>query len=330
MDISVIIPLYRAEQYIENCLRSLLAQTIIDRMEIIVVDDCGGDRSLEIVQKIIDNWKNGNHIYIVRMNRNSGAWAARNRGIECAKGRYVGFCDADDWVEPDMYERLMLESDRYDADFGFCMTERDYNDGSKKILKQLITVSTEFDAVLKRKFLVKGAAYFSTGLYSRKFLIDNGIMFPNSKFSEDSYFWWMVIMHANRVAVVNEIGYHYRIQNASVSRTPDTNKPFIKQLVNSKLLRVLKERGMYEDFKEELDFLYIKKGFLIPLITEAIINDKPRYIRFFNSLEEEGIDVCKNSYFRKDFAVRLLYFMFNCLPSVTTHLLKLKYKQDPF
>ena len=329
MDISVIIPLYKAREYIEACLKSLLEQTIIDQMEIIVVDDCGKDGSVDVLQIIQKQHTKGSCIRLVQMEHNQGAWAARNRGIECANGRYIGFCDADDWVDKQMYERLLAEAEVYNADFAVCNVMKVYeNNGKSVTLNHPIRHSAVMDDELKKKFFVEGKALFSTAIYSKKLLDDNNIRFPNAKFSEDSCFWWMVVMHTRRIAVVDQVGYYYRIQQSSVSRRPDPDKAFIKLRVHNELMQLFSHQNLYKPFKDELDYMYIKKALLIPLITEAINSNKPRIGELLTRSEVK--DIVSNKYFKTDRKKQLLYFMFQKCPTLLSLALKLRYKHDPF
>ena len=108
--LSVIIPMYGVEKYIGRCAESLFAQTLED-VEFIFIDDCTPDRSVEILQEVIDrnqprfagmNWI----VRIEHMPTNGGQAAVRRHGVEVATGDYLIHCDSDDWVEPDAYKRM--------------------------------------------------------------------------------------------------------------------------------------------------------------------------------------------------------------------------------
>jgi glycosyltransferase involved in cell wall biosynthesis len=116
--VSVIVPFYKVEKYIEKCASSLLQQTL-DDMEFIFVDDCGEDNSANILKKVIEQYPNRD-VKVVKMKRNSGVSAARACGIEMAQGEYIGFCDSDDWMESDMYRTLYNEAIKVHADIVGC------------------------------------------------------------------------------------------------------------------------------------------------------------------------------------------------------------------
>lgn len=331
MKLSVIVPLYNAEQYVRICLESLLAQTIIDGMEIIVVDDRGTDRSVEIVRDIINNHPRGSHIRLLETPQNSGAWAARNIGLDEAEGEYIGFTDADDWVEPDMFERLYNEAERLEADWAYCYGQKEYENGDEsEVLEPEVTESCELDERVKKDMFVNGVAYFWTAIYNRTFLKVNHIEFPEGKFSEDSYFWWMVVMYSEQLGVVPYVGYHYRIQPNSVSKRPDPEKAHLKQQMYSNLLSYFRGKGLYRIYQKELDYLYIKKGFLIPLLIEAINKQKPDLRAIRRQRHSDEVSLVGNKYLNRDPRGLFLTLAFRIAPRLTARLLKMKYKTDPF
>ena len=107
-DISIIIPVYGVEDYIEECLRSVMAQKAVDKIsvECIVVDDCGPDKSIDIAERIIDSYNGPIDFKIIRRKKNGGLSAARNSGIHEAAGEYLYFLDSDDYISPDCISRL--------------------------------------------------------------------------------------------------------------------------------------------------------------------------------------------------------------------------------
>ncbi|MCQ2329691.1 MAG: glycosyltransferase [Paludibacteraceae bacterium] len=330
MKISVIVPVYKAEKYIEECLLSLLSQTMIDDMEIIAVDDHGNDCSMAIVEGLKNNHEKGSHIVTVATVQNSGAWAARNLGMEIANGEYIGFCDADDWVEKEMYEKLYNEAQSTQSDWSFCNGQKVFEDNRTHKLKQYTFKSTDFDENTRKKMMTQGVAYFWTAIYKSSFLKGYNICFPNGKFSEDSYFWWVATVLSERVGCLDYNGYNYRIQPNSVSKRPDAQKAQIKQEIYSKLIAYFKETGYYERYQEELDFLYIKKGYLIPLMIEAINKTAPDLKQIDNKRKSDKINLWRNRYLYRDLKTIVLAVAFRCFPKTICALLRSKYETDIF
>ena len=106
-EISVIVPVYNAERYIKTCINSLLSQTVREFMEVIFVDDGSTDSSGNIIGKSVSENENFSVYHI----KHSGVYHARNTGIEMAKGKYIAFIDADDYIESDYFESLLKEFD---------------------------------------------------------------------------------------------------------------------------------------------------------------------------------------------------------------------------
>lgn len=330
--ISIIVPVYKAMPYLEHCLESLLSQTVIDIIEILCVDDCGGDDSVDYIHKLQKNHTHGNHIKLFSMSSNSGASAARNFGLSKAQGLYVGFVDADDWCELDMYEKLYHSIEQSSVDWGYCLAQKEYEDGGSKVLLQPDIKNGTIPDDIRKRLLVKGVAYFWTGLYRREFLNINSITFPDGKFSEDSYFWWIVVMYSSSIIFVEEVGYHYVIQGNSVSKRPDPTKSEQKQEMYRKLIFRLRDAKLYDKYKKELDFLYVKKGLLIPMIIKAINHidaTSESYNEMINNALEIGVDL-DNSYIRRNLKIRLLLNMFIICPILLSKIFRIKYKQDPF
>lgn len=118
MRVSVIIPVYRVEKYIERCARSLFEQTLAE-MEFIFVDDCGGDNSISILESVATEYPKC-QVRIIKQSCNQGVSAARDAGIAVAMGEYIGFCDSDDWAESTMFENLYKAAIINSADIVGC------------------------------------------------------------------------------------------------------------------------------------------------------------------------------------------------------------------
>ena len=113
--LSVVIPAYNVEKYIERCITSVLKQKLKD-IEIIVIDDGSKDKTADICKKLSQDNKN----IIFKRVENGGCSAARNLGISMAKGKYIAFLDSDDWVEEDMYLNMVKELEKNQADIVIC------------------------------------------------------------------------------------------------------------------------------------------------------------------------------------------------------------------
>lgn len=308
--ISVIIPVYNAEKFICKCLNSLLNQTLKD-IEIIVVDDKGSDNSMQLVQELKDNTDIEGIIKVLEMQHNSGAAAARNFGLQNANGEYVAFMDSDDWCEPDMYKTLYTVALENNCDWCYGNIVKDYPNGGSIKLSQPRVSSGILTPEIRRVMLTRFVSFFTTAIYRRSFLKNNNIEFPLYRFSEDSFFVWMVVMHAQRFAAVDKVFYHYNVQPNSVTNVYDSTKYQQKIDVFTLLIKQLREKQLYDAYKEELDYMCIKKGFIIPLTICAIYSDvdfSEQMNDIFRKMEKLIPDYKKNSYLRKNLPLRLLLF----------------------
>ena len=214
--ISVISPVYNVSPYLVRCMDALCGQTLRE-IEVLFVDDRGTDNSVEIIRNYItayglkENWR------VITMPENGGPGAARNIGIQEAKGEYIAFVDADDWAEPMMFEVLYNAAKAANADLSAGATSWDYLDGHHTIAVNPY-VGTGILNKSKRRFLLRHYVSNFTGmLFRRDWLIRNGISFPAARSGEDSSFMGQCYLVAERIAQCDEPFYHYLIHAYSIS-----------------------------------------------------------------------------------------------------------------
>lgn len=137
--VSIIIPVYGVEKYIERCIRSLFEQTLRD-IEYIFIDDCTPDKSVEILKRVLEEYpQRKSQVVIHRMEKNSGQAAVRKWGMLNATGEYVIHCDSDDWVDVHMYEEMYNKAIEEDADVvvcDFCSTDCENEQYSKGLISK--------------------------------------------------------------------------------------------------------------------------------------------------------------------------------------------------
>jgi glycosyltransferase involved in cell wall biosynthesis len=218
-DISIIVTAYNIEDYIEQCLDSVAAQTLGD-IEVLVVDDGSTDST---PQKIVEFCAADPRFLPVLLPDNSpgGVATAANAGIDRATAPWVGFVDGDDYVEPTMFERLLSAAAKCDADLAMC----DYQevvDGSGERRDpadahrwaELAASCYQLD-VQARKLFLRFIAVPWRKLYRRSLLEDNAIRFPVSDgFYEDNPFHWFAVISARSMAVVPEVLCYHRVSRS--------------------------------------------------------------------------------------------------------------------
>lgn len=133
--VSVCVPVYKVEKYIERCARSLFEQTVADGIEFIFVDDCSPDRSIEILKHVLEQYPGRkSQVRIVRHEVNKGLLEARQTAIGVASGDYIIHCDSDDGVDPDLYERMMAEADAGSLDVVVAPIRMIWDSGNEKVV----------------------------------------------------------------------------------------------------------------------------------------------------------------------------------------------------
>ena len=203
--VTVIIPVYKAEKYIERCIESITAQTY-GNLEIILIDDDSPDNC----PQICDDWaKRDSRVKVLHI-ENKGAANARNQGLKIATGDYIGFVDSDDYIDNDMYDYLVSLLENNDADISVCSYQiNDTDRGGESV-----SVLDHPDA-LKR--VVTGDYMYGVlwnKLYKRALIED--LEMPDLKYCEDLVFNYFVFKNAAKVAVGGLKPYHY-FQNTGSS-----------------------------------------------------------------------------------------------------------------
>ncbi len=213
--ISVIIPIYNVEKYINECLDSILSQSLVE-IEIICVDDCGSDNSIKIVNKYAEN---DPRIIIVSHKINSGLGAARNTGMSQAKGEYIGFVDSDDYILSNFYYELYSEAKKYDADIvqsTITLLHEHNNTFEPYGYNNLII---DFDS--RQKKLCQLDIYYNSGMcwnkiYRTNLIRKEKILFPESLYWEDNPFVIKAAFYANKIIPKSNTSYIYRQRKGSI------------------------------------------------------------------------------------------------------------------
>ena len=249
--ISIIIPAYNAESFIEACLQSLLAQTH-ENIELIVVNDGSTDKTGEIAEE----WSQKDARIRVLHQENQGVSAARNAGLEMAKGDYIGILDADDSVENDMYEFLYRNLEKYEADISHCgfelvkpeKTIPFHNTG-------IILVQNRAEALQELLSGVRIEPSTCTKLFKKE-ILRNVRFATDIKINEDLLFNIEAFKNLNKSVFEDVVKYHYKYNPASASRSSKTL--FIEEEVDRAAKRI---RFLLQDdeLKETAERFYVAK-----------------------------------------------------------------------
>ncbi len=202
MKVSVIIPVYKVEAYIERCVRSLMEQTFSD-MECIFVDDGSPDGSMDIVRRVCSEY--GREVRILVHSCNKGLPAARNTGLEACTGEWVLHVDSDDWLEPDMVERLYTAAAEAGADLAYCDYYLDF--GSSR--RRLGSPAFQDGETMVREGYFGGTAKYNVWNKLVRARLFQGIPFPEGHAMGEDMTLIPVTARASKVVYVPEALYHY-------------------------------------------------------------------------------------------------------------------------
>lgn len=323
-EVSVIIPVYNTEKYLRQCLDSVVNQTFKD-IEIICVDDGSTDNSLEILKEY---QKNDSRLIILQQNH-IGAGEARNKGIEVAKGKYIGFLDSDDWFEPDMLEKMHQRATKFDADMVVC-NSKNLSEKTNKFEKRTVYYPIDlFIAPLEKPFNYKDfpndiIQMFGVEpwrhLFLKELITNNNIKFQNLKSCNDVYFSFVARVRANRIVVINEELIVHRIDHDGCITDKRWNhsingikacldfKAYLKKHhlysneLNNGLLAHMHHACRYEtsrcnEFQYKKFLKELKK--LLPLSWRKF-KPAPRYLFLYEAIQSEKVMLWGASIFLKE------------------------------
>lgn len=264
--LSVIVPVYRAEKYLKRCIDSIVNQTY-KNLEIILVDDGSPDKSGEIC----DVYEKKDRRIRVLHQKNKGVSAARNAGLDMASGDFVGFVDSDDYINKRMYEVLLSNCLKFDAEVSICRLARFEGEAVHVESKQ----PDKINMLSAREALINmhgrdGQVYTvpCNKLYRRDLF--EGLRYPLNKINEDEFLIYKVMDNAKGIVLTEEVLYYYRVNNSSI--TCDPHYP-----MTTDIFEVLEDRKNY----------FIQRGYtdLIPFVHRAYLD---RVIARYSLLRKTG------------------------------------------
>lgn len=227
--ISIIVPIYKVENYIKQCVDSIISQTY-KNLEIILVDDGSPDSCPQICD---DYAKQDSRVKVIHK-PNGGLMSARQTGLKQATGDYVGFVDGDDWIEPDMYAHFAAAIEKYKPDMALCEFLYSFSDKDEKstqLLDKSFFTKTEMEKDIYPTMLFKDR-YYTFGInpccWSKLFkreLLENNLysVTQKVKIGEDAAFTYPCLLEAGSLAYVDKYLYHYRVNQQSMTKSYDAH-----------------------------------------------------------------------------------------------------------
>jgi len=296
--VSIIIPIYNVEEYLKRCLDSLVNQSLKD-IEIIIVNDASTDNSIKIMREYESKYKT---IKVIDSPVNLRQGGARNLGIDIAKGEYIGFVDSDDWVDIKMYEKLyskavIANSDVVDSDY-FVSDGTNVLETVTSNTKEQLGESTS----VQKKSLILNSGRMWTKIFKTSLFIDNNIRFPEKLSYEDNPVVPLLLAHAKSLEKVNEPLYYYFKNTLSTTTTKNSMHHFDRLKTSIMLLEGFKKHGLYDEFKEEVDFIFLEL-YYVNTIKICLANyDIPQIDRLYqirDYMKTNFKDYRKNKYFNR-------------------------------
>lgn len=265
--VSVIIPVYGVERFIERCVDSLFNQTL-DNIEFIFIDDCTPDNSISLLhaqikkyQQRIDaqNWS----IKLERMSVNSGQAAVRRYGISLATGQFVIHCDSDDWIHRDMYRLMYEKAIRESADVVVC----DYaiSDGTSIIRNITGCINTDIELFIQNILLQKNSWSLCNKMFKISSYCKADIVYPDGDMGEDFVLTTQLLLNSNKVAYIPLALYNYFYNNNSITKVALDDRKMSNFQMNKKnsdiVYRVLRTYRLENRYSKALvsNKWYIKK-----------------------------------------------------------------------
>lgn len=222
MNVSIIIPMYNIEKYIEECIKNLIDDNIDQNYEVLIINDGSLDKSREIAERCIANRTN----FKIIDKKNGGLSSARNKGIIEAKGEYLFFLDGDDFINIKEILNMFKTAKDYNLDVLIGNGMYFYQDSLKRIQFHQDKKLSKFQNVTTGKemmnYMIERNCYKMEvwdRLYRRKFLIENSLFFENGLLHEDELFTPLVLFYAIRVKYYGNIKYHYRQREGSINNS---------------------------------------------------------------------------------------------------------------
>lgn len=310
--ISVIVPVYNAERFILRCADSILNQTY-KNIELILVNDGSKDNSLSLCRQIAEK----DSRVVVLDKPNGGAASARNMGLRYATGDYIGFCDADDYLDLDMYATLLEILQERNLSMvdctSKCLTEdgievcKDADDGTLNIC--------DSETAIKNVFRRTGNVHLATKLMRKE--IAEGLTIPEGRRVEDFYFTILLLLRQREYAVINRAFYNYTISSGSVTRSGGGSIYLDAIFFYEKAVQELKKHNL--SFPVEQEYYLFKMYYLLFISLNAAQWKKyhKQMREYKKHLQKNVRKMCKNPYLlKKEKAVLLLGCVFMRLPAL--------------
>lgn len=259
--VSIIVPAYNVEQYIEKCLETLVKQTLKE-IEIIVVNDGSTDRTKQKIEQFVERYPEKIK-YIEKSN--GGLSDARNYGLLYAQGKYIGFIDSDDYVETNMFEEMYRKAEEENSDMVECDFIWEYP------TRQRIDTGRIYNN--KKEALLYARVVAWNKLIKKDTLEKARIRFPKGLRYEDTEFFYKLLPSLEKISFVKTPMVHYIQRNNSIANTQNERVKEIFEIWDN-ILKFYKENNLFEEYKNEIEYTYARFLLCSSLLRIVKVADK--------------------------------------------------------
>lgn len=262
--VSIIVPAYNVEKYIEKCLETLVNQTL-QEIEIIVVNDGSTDGTKQKIEKFIERYPHKVKCYD---KPNGGLSDARNYGIPYAEGKYIGFVDSDDYVELNMFEEMYKKAEEENADMVECDFIWEYPTKKRIDIGKIYTN--------KKEAFIHARVVAWNKLIKRETLQKTQIIFPKGLRYEDTEFFYKLLPSLEKISFVKVPMVHYIQRDGSIANTQNERVKEIFEIWDN-IFKFYKENNLFEEYKNEIEYTYTRFLLCSSLLRiEKVQNKKTR------------------------------------------------------
>ncbi len=281
--ISVIVPVYNTEKYIEKCINSIFEQTY-NNIELIIINDGSTDNSENIIKKIT---KNKNNVKYKKI-KNSGVAHARNIGLDLATGKYVGFVDSDDFISKDMYKALYDIAIKEKSDIVTSGYNKCYKDRVTQYFPKNKTVFGK-SVIESKNIFLNTNPYLPLKLFSMDLIRKNNIRFEEDlRIFEDLLFCYKLYLYANKISYVDNAYYNYNCNNETSLTNTFSEKMFDIFKAIDRLKKYSNE--LYgNELDKQIEYIAVKH-------ISLRFNSKSKDVKLLNKYIDEAFMYLKNNF----------------------------------
>lgn len=296
--LTVVVPCYNVERYVERCIDSIISQTIgLDKLEVLLINDASTDDTLSIIKRYEAQYPE--QIRVIDLPQNSGLSHARNVGIQEAKTEYIAFVDSDDWLSPEMYEDLYRNGIAKGCDLAICGYDRPGKSEQAVTGAEKQIILEDMDASLRTLLLreYRMDVYAWNKIYKKTLFTEYDIWYPEGLYYEDNYVGFLMLLICKKPYITDAPFYHWVVNASGITGT--AKKIFDRFEVQNHLLEKIRQMKLYDQFRDEIAFNYYEKAFVecLVLSMQTGVYDIDKLYEIKEYVLSQVSDIERNQYY---------------------------------